>query len=408
MNIRSDMTNVNYESGRYGYDVEYIVMHYTAGNGDTAAGNANYFRDVMRNASAHYFVDRSEVVQVVSENDTAWAVGDGGGAAGITNYNSISIEMCSVIVDGVYYIPEATQILAAELAADLLDRYGLGEGRLVRHYEASGKRCPEPFVRDENQWKRFRTMVFGGHEGYVVRAFAPCNAYVLRDCKLYVKPTTHSDVCIYAKEKDYVTVLDHGTEWVTVKYNDMVYFGECKNLGILFKPGDPATIVQDCDIYDDSFQNVIIHAYAGDQITMLDTGYIANYCKYNNTKGYIYSKYCQMGWIEKTNIEDEEQNKINFIKDLYMVLLGRPADEEGVQLWKKALDDGLTFDELYEGVAKSEEGLKHFIKEQYIHLLHREGTLGEVESWYRAIRNGATLTEVYEGFTGSDEYRRIS
>ena len=68
-----DHTLVNYSLGNSGR--LYIVMHYTGNLTDTAKNNANYFRDADRGASAHLFVDESDVYEVVSLNDTAWAVG---------------------------------------------------------------------------------------------------------------------------------------------------------------------------------------------------------------------------------------------------------------------------------------------------------------------------------------------
>ena len=41
--------------------IKYIVVHYTANDGDTAAGNLAYFARETVKASAHYFVDEKEV-----------------------------------------------------------------------------------------------------------------------------------------------------------------------------------------------------------------------------------------------------------------------------------------------------------------------------------------------------------
>jgi len=51
------------------------VIHYTANNGDTAEGNANYFHSINRGASANYFVDEKEIYQVVPDNYVAWHCG---------------------------------------------------------------------------------------------------------------------------------------------------------------------------------------------------------------------------------------------------------------------------------------------------------------------------------------------
>ena len=65
----------NYMKGREG-TILWIVVHYTANDGDTDAGNAAYFaREKNRGASAHYFVDEDSVTQSVLDTDTAWHCG---------------------------------------------------------------------------------------------------------------------------------------------------------------------------------------------------------------------------------------------------------------------------------------------------------------------------------------------
>ena len=55
--------------------IEYIVMHYTANDGDSDEGNGNYFHNNVVNASAHYFVDGDSITQSVPDNYVAWSVG---------------------------------------------------------------------------------------------------------------------------------------------------------------------------------------------------------------------------------------------------------------------------------------------------------------------------------------------
>jgi len=55
----------NYTRGRT-QRIEFLVLHYTAGRNDSAAGNLNYFRS-PRGASAHYFVDRNGWLQSVDD-----------------------------------------------------------------------------------------------------------------------------------------------------------------------------------------------------------------------------------------------------------------------------------------------------------------------------------------------------
>lgn len=65
----------NYQSGRAG-TIQYLVIHYTAGNGDTAKDNCQYFKNNPGlYASAHYFVDETGWEQSVADADTAWHCG---------------------------------------------------------------------------------------------------------------------------------------------------------------------------------------------------------------------------------------------------------------------------------------------------------------------------------------------
>ncbi|MBN7773136.1 peptidoglycan recognition protein family protein [Clostridium aminobutyricum] len=164
ISIKTNLTTVNFSPGRSGSSIQYLVFHYTANDGDTAEANANYFKSINRNASAHYFVDERDIVQVVKDSDTAWHCGDtqkytNGGATlkGIVkNVNSIGIEMCSDKVNGEFVITEATQANAIELGKMLMGKYNIPVERVVRHYDVTGKLCPQPFFQDISQWNRFK------------------------------------------------------------------------------------------------------------------------------------------------------------------------------------------------------------------------------------------------------------
>lgn len=147
----------NYTKGRTS-TVKYIVVHYTANDGDTAKGNCNYFAAALRNASAHYFVDENGIYQSVPDGDTAWSVGANSYVhTQCRNYNSISVEMCSrKDCFGNYCIKEATVSNTVELVKTLMDKYNVPTSNVLRHYDVTGKICPEPFVRDIRQWTEFK------------------------------------------------------------------------------------------------------------------------------------------------------------------------------------------------------------------------------------------------------------
>ena len=147
----------NYRAGRT-QPVRYIVMHYTANNGDTAKNNCDYYHRVGGlQASAHYFCDEHGAMQSVREGDTAWHCGARAyWHPECRNANSIGIEMCSrKRADGSYYIKPETVANAAALAREIMQRYGIDTDHVLRHYDVTGKRCPMPWVDDPTQWTAF-------------------------------------------------------------------------------------------------------------------------------------------------------------------------------------------------------------------------------------------------------------
>ena len=150
--ITKEISRYNYSS-RKGNSIKYIVLHYTGNASDSAKGNSNYFNGGDRNASAHYFVDNNSIYQVVEDSNAAWSVGDGYGRYGITNYNSINIEMCT---SGNYNVSEETENNAIDLVKTLMAKYGVSIDRVVRHYDASRKVCPNWSDNNWSRWYNFK------------------------------------------------------------------------------------------------------------------------------------------------------------------------------------------------------------------------------------------------------------
>lgn len=152
----------NYYPGRGGNSIKYIVMHYTANDGDTDEGNAHYFQGAGRRASAHYFVDEDSVTRPSATTNAHALRRRSRGVQlhplrGICmNRNSLGVEMCSDIVGGKYTITPQTVDRAVELVKYLMAKYGIDVDHVVRHYDVTGKLCPEPWVRDESLWRKFK------------------------------------------------------------------------------------------------------------------------------------------------------------------------------------------------------------------------------------------------------------
>ena len=123
------MTNIAFKqahSGNYRRaargkeDIRYLVIHFTANDGDTAKNNADYFARAEISTSAHYFVDENEVWQSVRDEDIAWHCGTRGVYFHpyCRNANSIGIELCSrKNGEKFYFMPETVRRAQALILA---------------------------------------------------------------------------------------------------------------------------------------------------------------------------------------------------------------------------------------------------------------------------------------------------
>ena len=152
LTIQRKISPYNFSS-RNGNVIKYIVLHYTANKGDTAKNNVDYFYNGDRQASAHYFVDDTSIWQSVEDSNAAWSVGDGNGVYGITNQNSISIEMCCNL-SGI--VSSTTESNAIELVKYLQGKYNISNSNVVRHYDASRKICPNWSDNNWSRWTEFK------------------------------------------------------------------------------------------------------------------------------------------------------------------------------------------------------------------------------------------------------------
>ena len=150
----------NYTVGRGNSVIEYIVIHFTSNDGDTAQDNCLFFAGADRQASAHYFVGNDGIYQSVQDKDKAWHCG---GTSVYKhkycrNANSIGIEMCSCIskTTGRYYIDSRIIDMTVELTRYLMNKYNVPLENVIRHYDVWEKDCPEPFVRNPEQWAEFK------------------------------------------------------------------------------------------------------------------------------------------------------------------------------------------------------------------------------------------------------------
>ena len=150
--------------------IQYIVVHYTGNNGDTAKNNIDYYANTKSvGASAHYYIDENPVAwQSVKEGDCAWHCGAN------TYYhkycrndNSVGVEICGEnrngsgkpATDNGWYFTDETIKNAVKLVKYLMHKYNVPIENVIRHYDVTHKTCPAPFVNNPSEWDRFKAML---------------------------------------------------------------------------------------------------------------------------------------------------------------------------------------------------------------------------------------------------------
>lgn len=148
-------------SNRGGTSIKYIVVHDTGNpsRGANATAHYNYFNGGDRSSSADFFVDDTQVLCV---NDYykfyTWHCGDGHGKYGITNRNSVGIEFCINVDSDRNKTLERT----AQLVRELMQELNIPIDRVVRHYDASRKNCPQSMSGNGwAQWYKFKEKLKG-------------------------------------------------------------------------------------------------------------------------------------------------------------------------------------------------------------------------------------------------------
>lgn len=174
-------TNTTEAPGR---NIQYIVIHYTAGitsKAGSAANTASWFANPAAKSSADFIVDDATVIQFNPDiaNRYCWHCGGnkynnkGGSLFGIAkNINSIGIEICSTndtghatnANDEHFSYTEAAVSLALELVKYLMEKYHINADHVIRHYDVNGKPCPgiigwNADSGDDSKWKAFKNRI---------------------------------------------------------------------------------------------------------------------------------------------------------------------------------------------------------------------------------------------------------
>ncbi|QAA34807.1 SH3 domain-containing protein [Clostridium manihotivorum] len=172
--VNKQLININYSVG-ISIAPKYIVIHDTDNRqfGANAMANRNYFANHPEaEASAHYTVDQSNIIQVLEDNWRGWHCGDRYNPI-INNSNTIAIELC-VNVDNNF---DKTLENGIALTKYLMQKYNIPAENVVRHYDVSGKICPKMMIKDRPElWTYFKQVISGQNQGNSSSADTPAKA----------------------------------------------------------------------------------------------------------------------------------------------------------------------------------------------------------------------------------------
>lgn len=168
--INKLLTKYNFTDKNSTGRIKYIVIHYVGALGGAKA-NCEYYNSKYLGASAHYFVGfDGEIWQSVEDEDIAWHCGASSYKhAECRNSNSIGIEMCvrnkgsQADTSKDWYFEDATVKEAIALTKYLMDKYDVPADHVIRHYDVTGKICPNPYVYNSTKhtWDEFKKAIKG-------------------------------------------------------------------------------------------------------------------------------------------------------------------------------------------------------------------------------------------------------
>jgi len=132
-------------------DIDNIVVHYVGNPASTAQNNRDYFAKATTSVSSHFVVGlEGEIIQCVPLYEKS-------AASNQRNKDSISIEVCHPDETGKFN--ETTYNSLVKLVSWLCDEFSLDESQIIRHYDITGKECPRYYVKNEDEWKKFKADV---------------------------------------------------------------------------------------------------------------------------------------------------------------------------------------------------------------------------------------------------------
>ncbi len=136
-----------------------VVVHYTGNPGTTAEQNRSYYGYLAdtheRKVSSHFVIGMDgKVIQCVPLDEVAYCSNN-------RNHDTISIECCHPDKEGEF--SKATMDSLIRLLDWLAETYDLEREQIIRHYDVTGKLCPQYYVKHEDKWEHLLDRITFAH-----------------------------------------------------------------------------------------------------------------------------------------------------------------------------------------------------------------------------------------------------
>lgn len=260
-----------------------IIIHWTANTsrGADAQANRNYFNNLRPQhlpdgrvrkvyASAHYMVDDKEIIRCVPDDEVAYHVGArfykpigekirNHSRGDSPNNYTIGIEMC-VNSDGDW---DKTYQATVELTRFLMEKYSLSVHDLYRHYDITGKLCPQMMI-EESDWQTFKDRVVEFKGGKVKEKVVQKGVVLVDGLNVRSGNSVRFPVVKQVNKGDEVTIYDEVGSWFRIGDNVWAHSNfvkiskknrlgevEAKRLNVRKGPGSEYDVVEVLNRGDD-------------------------------------------------------------------------------------------------------------------------------------------------------------
>lgn len=212
LGITKNLIGINYTKGIF-IKPKYIVVHDIIDDRFTTMREyRNYIaRDKEAKESVHYLVGARAIIKLLEDDWRGWHVGDKPSKE-ITNSNSIGVAM---------FIREKKDIHRTmenviELVNQLRELYGISIDNVKRHFDVTGKNCPQ-VLADEELWQKFKYALKGLKHELVPIANAKIIG-VLSSLNLKDEPRDDAKVIGKISSKESFYIYEVLEEWVKTTY----------------------------------------------------------------------------------------------------------------------------------------------------------------------------------------------